>query len=120
MLTAAGLLFRRWRLTGHVTVQNPQQPVDWFHEGENEAIGLAIERDYWLLMDNGNPYHLARSRGLRVVKTPDIAVFLFDDGKLSYEEARDVIHRLQVSKKLARSALITLEELARHKGSVAK
>ncbi len=116
LLTAAGLLFRQWRLAGQIVIQNPEQSIDWFDPGENAAIALALERDYWLLMDNGNPYHMARSQGLRVVKTPDLAVFLFDIGELTYDETREIIHRLQVDKKLARSALITLERLVRLKG----
>ncbi len=116
--TAAGLKFREWRLRGHITIQNPQQSVDWFHAGENAAIGLAIEQHYWLLIDNGQPYRFSLAQGLTVIKTPDLALFLFDAGKLSYQETYQAIHRLQINKKLARSVLIALEELARSKGVV--
>ena len=51
-LTPAGETFRRWRQEGRLRFQDPAKPVDWFHPGENVAIGLAQEQGYVLLMDD--------------------------------------------------------------------
>lgn len=116
LLAAAGRLFRTWRETGRLIVQDPAQPVGQFDPGENAAIALARERSYVLLIDDSTPYHAARSQGLLVAKSPDLVVMLYDHGKLNYEAARSAIHHLRVDKHLTRSALIALERLVRAKG----
>lgn len=115
-VAASPLLFQEWCSSGHITQQNPAKPVDWFHVGENAAIALAIEHGYWLLMDDANPYHMAKSRGLRVVGTADLAVFLYDQEQLTYEQCVQAFERLRSSKQQRRNALIVLEKLARAKG----
>lgn len=109
-------LFSQWCATGLILQQNPSQPVDWFQPGENAAIALAAEHGYWLLMDDANPYHMARSRGLQVVGTADLAVFLYDQERLSYEECARILHRLRSSRHQRRHAMVVLEMLARAKG----
>lgn len=109
-------LFRQWCSSGRITQQNPSQPVDWFQAGENAAIALAMERGYWLLMDDANPYHLARSRGLRVVGTADMAVFVYDQERMTYEQCVQALASLRSSRQQRREALIVLEKLARAKG----
>jgi predicted nucleic acid-binding protein len=78
-LTPAGETFRRWRRSGWLNVQDPIQPVDWFHPGENAAIGLAQEQEYVLLIDDQAPYHLAKARGLPVIATADFVMLLYID-----------------------------------------
>jgi hypothetical protein len=116
-IPAAGpVLFDQWCKSGTVTLQNPQAPVDWFQRGENAAIALAIENEYFLLIDDANPYHFAKSRGLKVVGTMDFTVLLYDQGRLSYPAAMSTIKTFRASEKLKRSAMITLESLARIRG----
>jgi predicted nucleic acid-binding protein len=109
-------LFVEWCESGTVTLQDPQEAVDWFQRGENAAIALAIERGYFLLMDDANPYHFARSKGLKVVGTADLTVFLYDQGRLSYDQAVTRVKELRSSEKQKRQAMIALETLARVRG----
>jgi len=90
--------------------------VQWFQRSENYAAALAIERDYWLLIDDNAPYHFARSQGMEVVGTMDFTVFLYEQGRLSYQSAMAVLRSLRASVSLVRKAMITLETLARSKG----
>ena len=115
-LSAAGpLLFNEWCRAGIITLQDPQTPVDWFQRGENAAIALAIEQGYFLLIDDANPYHMARSKGLKVVGTMDFAVLLYDHGRLSYDAALAAIQGARASKKQKRDAIVALETLIRRK-----
>lgn len=109
-------LFRQWCSAGHITQQNPEQPVDWFQPGENAAIALASKRGYWLLMDDANPYHRARSKGLRVIGSAELAVFLYDQGRLTYSQALQALRQIRSSKAQRRDAQVVLESLARSKG----
>jgi predicted nucleic acid-binding protein len=113
---AAALQFQEWCETKIITRQEPARPVDWYHVGENAAIALAIESDYVLLIDDQNPYHYARSKGLKVVNSADFVVLLYHVGKLSYTTAESTIGRLGLGKHLARTALAALGMLGRRKG----
>jgi hypothetical protein len=62
---AAALQFRDWRDKEIIVRHDPTQTVNWYHAGENAATALAIENNYVLLIDDQNPYHFARSRGLK-------------------------------------------------------
>jgi len=110
------LQFQEWCEAKIITRQEPSRPVDWYHVGENAAIALAIESDYVLLIDDQNPYHYARSKGLKVVNSADFVVLLYHVGKLSYTAAESTIGRLGLGKHLARTALATLGMLAQRKG----
>lgn len=109
-------LFDRWVQAGTVVIQDPQATVDWFQTGENDAIALATERNYFLLMDDANPYHRARAAGLQVVGTPEFIVFLFDHGQITYAFAVDAMKQIRANKQLKRTASTTLEMLVRQKG----
>lgn len=113
---AAPSLFDQWCKSGTVALQDPQARVNWFQRGENAAIALAIEHGYFLLIDDASPYHFAKSQGLKVVGTMDLAVFLYDQGRLSYSAAVSTIKALRASEKLKREAMIALEIVARAKG----
>ena len=111
------LLFNEWLRAGKVIMQDPAKPVNWFHEGENEAIALAIEHGYFLLMDDANPYHRAKAEGLRIVGSSEFAVLLYDHERITYETAVSSIRQTHASEKLKRLASVTLETLKRHKES---
>jgi predicted nucleic acid-binding protein len=113
---AVALQFQEWCEKGTITRQNPAQPVDWYHVGENAAIALAIDGRYVLLIDDQNPYHLARARDLKVVNSADMVVLLYSTGKLSYGVAESTIVRLGLGKHLVRTALAALGALAQRKG----
>lgn len=109
-------LFRQWCSAGRITQQNPDQPVDWFQPGENAAIALAAEHGYWLLMDDANPYHQAKSKGLRVIGSAEFAVFLYDQDRLTYQQSLQALRQVRSSKAQRRDAQVVLESLARSRG----
>lgn len=109
-------LFRQWCERGLITRQDPVMSVDWFQPGENQAIALALEYGYWLLIDDNNPYHFAKSRGLPVLGSMDLAVALYDQGRLSYPQALASLQSLGASKHLVRQAMSFLAALAQLKG----
>jgi hypothetical protein len=105
---AAALQFRNWCDKEIIVRQDPIQAVDWYHTGENAATALAIENDYVLLIDDQNPYHFARSRGLKVVNSADFVVLLYSAGQLAYATAESTIGGLGLGKHLGRTALAAL------------
>lgn len=113
---AAALQFQEWCNTGVITRQDPIQPVDWYHVGENAAIALAIDNEYVLLIDDQHPHHFARSKGLKVVNSADFVVLLYNTNRLSYAASESIISHLGLGKHLARTALAALGVLGRRKG----
>jgi predicted nucleic acid-binding protein len=109
------VLFNRWVNEKTILIQEPLTTEEWYQPGENDAIALAKEIHGFLLIDDANPYHRAKTLGLQVVGTAEMIILLFDKGKLSYELAVDAIQRTHASKKQKREALIFLETLARRK-----
>jgi len=112
------LLFQRWLQAGRMTRMEPQEPVDWFDPGENQAATLAIEQGYLLLIDDRYAYHFAKSRGVTVFSTPAFVVWLYRDQRLDYVQACLALGRLQAEKKLRRAALVALYQMARARGDV--
>lgn len=115
MTTQTAVLFNMWVQQGKIILQDPIRPVDWFQQGENAAIALAIEQQYILLMDDANPYHRAKAAGLGVIGSSEFAVFLYDKGRISYEKSADAIRQTHASKAQKRDAMIVLENLKRRK-----
>jgi predicted nucleic acid-binding protein len=111
----SSILFTQWVHNGMVSVANPESSVSWYHQGENAAIALAIERNYFLLIDDANPYHHAKAAGLQVVGTAEFIVFLFDKEQLPFDKAVAAIRQLRISKGQRRNALEFLERLRRLK-----
>lgn len=109
-------LFNKWLNQNKIRLQNPSQPVSWFQSGENAAIALAIEQNYFLLIDDANPYHRAKNAGLKVVGSSDFTVFLYDREQITFESALESLRQTQISKIQRRTAMFTLETLKRLKG----
>jgi predicted nucleic acid-binding protein len=108
-------MFRRWRQSERLELQDPTRPVDWFHPGENAAIGLAQERGYVLLIDDQAPYHLAKARGLPVIASADFVVLLYVDQLLSYDDAEAILVRSGIAKHLKRATMMALAFLAQQR-----
>jgi DNA repair protein RecN (Recombination protein N) len=66
----------------------PVDPGGWGEE----------EQDYFLLIDDANPYHR-----------------LYDQGRITYDAAIEALRQMQISKKQRRVAMMTLAELKRLK-----
>ncbi|MBI4770879.1 MAG: hypothetical protein HY784_10850 [Chloroflexi bacterium] len=112
----AGKTFQQWLRAGNVTVQNPTKAVDWFQRGENAAVALAQEQQYWLLIDDQHPYHRAKAHGLTVVGSADFVLYLHIQGRLSFEDAARRLRNLPAAQRQVRRNLALLGELARARG----
>jgi ribosomal protein L27 len=83
--------------------------------GKLGGNGLKIASGLIFIYDDANPYHRAKSVGLRVVGTSDFSIFLYDQGRITYDEATEALRQVQISKKQRRVAMMTLAELKRLK-----
>jgi predicted nucleic acid-binding protein len=114
---SAAVLFAAWQARGLVEMVAPEGGFGRFDAGENEAIALARERGWVLLIDDEAPRHYSRGPlGLRVIDSPAFAVFLYDQRRLLYAEAVGALRRSQAGQRMVGEALIALELLARRKG----
>jgi len=66
----AAVMFRDWQQRGIVEVVAPGEPLDRFDVGENQAIALAQERNWTLLIDNSAPRDWSRGPGAYGSLTP--------------------------------------------------
>jgi hypothetical protein len=113
----AAVLFREWQQRGLIREATPLRAVDRFEPGENEAIALAQECGWVLLIDNSAPRDWSRGPGgLRVIDSPAFVVFLYDQGRLDYAQATTIIAQSQAARRVARDALLLLVALMRRKG----
>lgn len=111
MPSRTATLFNDWLAEAKITLQNPNEPVAWFQSGENAAIALAVEQGYFLLIDDTNPYHRAKSAGLSVIGSSDFLVFLYDQGHVTYDAVTGALQQIQISKKQRRLAMMAAAEL---------
>lgn len=115
-MAPAAQLFIDWLENGTISLVSPAVSLGQFDAGENQAIALALERGWLILMDDRYPYHFSRGPlGLAVVDSPAFAVFLFDQGRLTYAEAVVALRRSTCGRRIVRQALIGLESLRRRK-----
>jgi predicted nucleic acid-binding protein len=108
-------VFIQWVQSGKIILQEPERLVNWFQDGENTAIALAVEHDLFLLMDDANPDHRAKAVGLKVIGSSESAVLLYDHGWITFDTAASAIRQTHASRKQKRLALVTLETLRRSK-----
>ena len=70
-----------------------------------------------LLIDNAAPRDYSRGPlALRVVDSPAFAVFLYDQGRITLDEAGRALRQARAAHRVVREALILLTLLARAKG----
>ena len=112
----AGSPIAAWSERGVVQYATPQTTFGRFDAGENQAIALAIERGWALLIDDAQPRHFSRGvLHLTVVDSPAFTVLLYDRGRLSYVQALDALTRSTAGRRLRREALLALAMLKRTK-----
>jgi predicted nucleic acid-binding protein len=112
-------LFQEWTQRQLVHVEYPNLTFGRFDAGENEAIALALERDWALLIDNSAPRDWSRGRlHLRVIDSPAFAVFLYDQWRIEYPDAVAALARSQAARRVVREALIVLVDLAKRRGDI--
>lgn len=113
----AATLFAVWQGLGHVEVVPPTWMFARFDAGEDEAIALAQERDWVLLIDDARPRDYSRGPlRLRVFDSPAFAVLLYQQGRLSYETVVAALQRSQANRRVVTDALISLERWHRRRG----
>lgn len=77
-------MFRLLQQLGAIKRQHPTDvPSLPYGQGENEAIGLAVERKYMLLIDDYEPLKHARTLGITTVTTADLVVSLNQKGTIT-------------------------------------
>lgn len=113
--TYSASLFNRWVHEKLIHIQEPLTTADWYQQGKNDAIALAKELNGFLLIDDANPYHRAKSLGLQVVGSAELTILLYDHDRLSYDLAIEAIQQTHASKKQKRVGLMFLEALSRRK-----
>ena len=112
-------MFREWQQSGKIDVVAPAHALARFEVGENEAIALAQERGWLLLIDNSAPRDWSRGRlGLQVIDSPAFVVFLYDQGLIDYPRATAALAQSQAARRVVREALILLANVARGRGDV--
>ena len=110
-------VLEEWLASGTLRRENPSRALPLFGPGEAAAIALAEEQGYFLLMDDGRPYQYAKARGLRVVGRPDLVVALYDQQRVTRQEARTMLYSLLgVSTRILEAAEALLEDIARARG----
>ena len=58
-------LFGLMKRQGVLAIRDPVQPLDQFHAGEAAALGLALDENLWLLVNEQRALRFARSAGSR-------------------------------------------------------
>ena len=108
--------FAEWMRTGDISIAAPGTTVRRFDPGENEAIALALERGWLLLIDDQQPRHFSRGPlASAVVDSPALTVFLYDQDRIPYDEAVMALHRSNCGRHIVRRALVEMEFLRRAK-----
>ena len=67
-----------------ISLCNPIHQLSRFHAGEAAALALALEQEWWLLINEQRALTFARQRGLKVVTAPEFIVYLYEARVLSY------------------------------------
>ena len=97
---------------------DPERPLSRFGAGEANAIALAQERGWILLINDYRPLQLAQSLNIQCVSVPDFCVFLYAEQKITYRAVKGYLHRLAptTSPKLLRASEHVADEIAKERG----
>lgn len=88
------MLFMVFEEDGRLQRTEPQRPLNLFGIGEANAIALAYERNYMLLINDYRPLDYARTLGITTVSVPGFCVFLYAEGKLTQSAVTGFLKRL--------------------------
>ena len=95
-----------------IELEDADHRLTRFGPGEAMAIALAQERGYVLLIDDSRPHEYARANGIRCVTTVDLIVFMFDQGRCSYDIAsQKIASTIGISPRLRQQATAVLDRL---------
>ena len=109
VLAEANLLRRQDPTSYDATLYGP---------GEAQALALAAERGYVLLIDDYRSLRYAQKQGVPIISSPDFVVKLCVDGVLTCRMGRDRIERsrAEVSPLLLENALARIEVIEMKRG----
>lgn len=90
-------LFQMMEEDGRLHLAEPERPLLRFGEGEAHAIGLALERNWVLLINDNRPLVFARSLGMNVVSVPAFCGLLYATGQITYPAILGYLDRLKAT-----------------------
>lgn len=108
------MMFNMMRDDGHLHYAEPKQPLDLFGRGEASAVALALERDWFLLLNDLRPLRYAESLGIDCMCVPDFCVLLHSSGLITRQAAIGYMKRLSsvTSYRLIEEAMNYLEGIS--------
>jgi predicted nucleic acid-binding protein len=89
------MLFKIMEEDGRVHPKEPQQPLNRFGAGEAHAIAVALEHNWWLLINDSPTLRFAEALGIACVSVPDFCVFLYAEEKISRAAVLGYLERLE-------------------------
>jgi predicted nucleic acid-binding protein len=114
------MLFKIMQEDGRLHHEEPAHPLTQFGTGEANAIALAKEREWILLINDYRPLLLARSLGLCCVSVPDFCLLLYAERRITYRVVEGYLRRLvpTTSPALIQLAEQAAEVIARERGEL--
>jgi predicted nucleic acid-binding protein len=88
-------LYRLLERLGILPVEPVMQPIHRFGRGEAEALALAEERGWWLLINDARPFQFAERRNMQVLSVPSFIGFLYERGILSPTSVESKVRLIQ-------------------------
>ena len=111
------MLFKVMQEDGRLHLAEPERPLTQFGAGEANAIALAQEREWVLLINDYRPLQLAQTLGLHCISVPDFCVLLYAECKITYRAVKGYLRRLATttSPSLIQLAERVVDEIARER-----
>lgn len=88
------MLFQVFAEDGRLHQAEPEQPLQQFGAGEAQAIALAIEKQWVLLINDNKPLHFARSLKINCVSVPAFCLLLYQHRRITYAACQGYFKRL--------------------------
>lgn len=112
------MLFKVMQEDGRLHRAEPESPLTKFGVGEANAIALARECEWVLLINDYRPLQMAQSLGLCCVSVPDFCVLLYSRRKITYGAVKGYLRRVvsTTSPDLIQVAEQVIEEIAKERG----
>lgn len=88
------MLFKILQEDNRLHHAEPIHPLPNFGVGEANAIALAREQGWVVLINDYRPLQLAQSLGLRCISVPDFCALLYAEQKITYRAVSGYLRRL--------------------------
>ena len=80
-------MFHLLETQGLLSPCKPTRRLSQFHAGEAAALAMALEKEWWLLINEQRALSFARQQAIKAVTVPEFIVYLYDRHILSYRSA---------------------------------